>query len=278
MELIEVLKGLKDNYLKNKKELGVHSENDIIEMVATSEIFDISNLPIIKQDCSIKTFNEKYYYVTSETISNLSLPFTNNIVKTGVRQMSMFTQQFETENYVHISEIEPHEYIGSIIFTMEHEKKHIIHITPFKIINEKIIMINKEKESKEEMTNALTVIHKALNIINNLPKHKTYSFTPKEYKTEYYRRKNASTIKITNRPIYYVLESKSNPDKIRVNHNQGYLKCEYSFRVRGHWRALHNSESIGVNRDNKRIVKGYTWIREYIKGDGELVKRVRLVK
>lgn len=59
------------------------------------------------------------------------------------------------------------------------------------------------------------------------------------------------------------------------------LALEYShrFEVRGHWRKV-NPETIGKNRAGQRVVKGYTWVSEFTKGDAELplVKKIRTIK
>lgn len=280
MQLTKVLKSLKDNYTKGLKG---YSENEIVEMIVTSEIFDTSNLPTDKQDFNTK-LKGNTYIMQSPMLIDLSLPFKNILVRTGIRQVNIAGALFDLENYVQVSEVSPYVYIGSITCTAnekdttEDKGNSVIEVDLFKIENGELLFKNNNDESSLEIQNALSIIHRALNTINSLPKHQTYSYTPKDSKPEYYRRKGGSTIKIVNRPIYYILNKKDDSNKIRVDHNKGYLKCEYSFLVRGHWRTLHNPKSFGVNRNNERIVQGYTWIKEYMKGEGELIKRVRMVK
>lgn len=274
MQLIKVLKSLKDKYIKDLKG---YSENEIVEMIVTSEIFDTSNLPTDKQDFNTE-LKGNTYIMQSPMLNDLSLPFKNVLVRTGIRQTNIVGTLFDLENYVQISEVSPYVYVGSITCTAEGKGSSGVEVDLFKIENGELLFKNNNNESSLEVYNVLSIIHRALNTINNLPKHQTYSYTPKDSKPEYHRRKGESTIKIVNRPIYYILNKKDDSNKIRVDHNKGYLKCEYSFLVRGHWRTLHNPKSFGVNRNNERIVQGYTWIKEYMKGEGELIKRVRLVK
>lgn len=68
---------------------------------------------------------------------------------------------------------------------------------------------------------------------------------------------------------------KSHPDlsnKILRN------KPEFSYAVRGHWRRLVNSESLGKSRNGERNVKGFTFVSDFIKGHGELRKKIRVAK
>ena len=95
-------------------------------------------------------------------------------------------------------------------------------------------------------------------------------------KSEYYSFKGRSTIKVT-RPIYYVLDRK---DYVYQSKNiKPLTKLEYSqaFRVRGHWRKMHDG-FIGKDRYGERCVKGCTWVKDFVKGDGELTKRIRSFK
>lgn len=265
------------------KEHGIHlNANMIIEKTATSEVFDISNIGYLKKDYDYVSNEDKELTIVHSSIlknEEFSLPFPSVLIKTGIRY-SPFSESTEMENYVFITELNPFEYIGRIMCTLEDEDKDIERADSnlFYIKGETLYVYGILHEGKGELENAIEIILKAIYIVSNLPKHQTYSYTPKDSKPEYYRRKGESTIKIVNRPIYYILNKKDDSNKIRVDRNKGYLKCEYSFLVRGHWRTLHNPKSFGVNRNNERIVQGYTWIKEYMKGEGELIKRVRLVK
>lgn len=281
MEVITHLQLIRD-MLKSKIPV-----NKAVEVVASSEIFDMSNVGTIKKEWSAViglTGEEKENEISVQspviTGEELTLPFPNVLIRTGERETKLGKHTFIMENYVFISEVNPYEYIGILycpvtsVNTGEGEG-----VGNLFTIKDEVLTINGIKdETKEEQTNAIEIILKALHIISNLPKQQVHSYTPKKAKPEYWRRKGASTIKIVNRPIYYVINKEDEPSKIRVDHNKGYLKCEYSFRVRGHWRTLHNPKTIGLDRNGNRIIKGYTWIKEYMKGEGELIKRVRVVK
>lgn len=64
--------------------------------------------------------------------------------------------------------------------------------------------------------------------------------------------------------------------------NKSGKPVEYShrFEVRGHWRQLKNSFSIGKDREGNRAVKGYTWVSAFEKGDPDLklIRKVRVKK
>lgn len=54
-------------------------------------------------------------------------------------------------------------------------------------------------------------------------------------------------------------------------------KPNYAYEVRGHWRRLQYHQ-IGKDRDGARGVKGFTWVIPFTKGEGEVMKKVRIVK
>ena len=98
-------------------------------------------------------------------------------------------------------------------------------------------------------------------------------------KPEYYTFKDKSkkTIKVTNRPIYYVLGKKDYEKKNYDIKAIGKLEYSHAFKVRGHWRRI-DEKSIGKDRNGDYKIEGFTWVTDYIKGDGELVNRVRIVR
>ena len=116
-------------------------------------------------------------------------------------------------------------------------------------------------------------------VLNNLPKHTVLADTPKTNQCEYYRRKNAPTIKINKRPIYYIVDKseQANPNVTSKIHATGKLEFTHAFRVRGHWRTI-NEKSLGKDRNGNYGIKGYTWVTDYVKGEGELVKKLHIVK
>lgn len=55
------------------------------------------------------------------------------------------------------------------------------------------------------------------------------------------------------------------------------IQWKHSWSVAAHWRRLSNPESLGMDRYGERTVKGYTWVGHYIKGDGDVVGKIRKV-
>jgi len=52
------------------------------------------------------------------------------------------------------------------------------------------------------------------------------------------------------------------------------INWTHKWEVRGHWRRI---KSIGKNRDGEYIISGFTWVKDFVKGDGELVVKSRVV-
>ena len=111
--------------------------------------------------------------------------------------------------------------------------------------------------------------------------------------TEYYsfKDKRKPTVKITNRPIYYVVSDTHNTNSTEekeIKHDKygiktiSKLEYTHSFKVRGHWRRLPQSSTssipVGKDRAGNYHVEGFTWVTDYIKGEGELLKRTRILK
>ena len=95
-------------------------------------------------------------------------------------------------------------------------------------------------------------------------------------KSEYYTFKNKPTIKVT-RPIYYVLDKERYVYQSEKIKPLTKLEYSHSFRVRGHWRKM-SEDFIGKDRCGNRTMKGFTWVKDFVKGEGELTKRVRTFK
>lgn len=58
-----------------------------------------------------------------------------------------------------------------------------------------------------------------------------------------------------------------------------HIAWDYSFRVRGHWRYLPDSNGIGKNRKGLYIEKGRTWVIPHLKNEGkEMLNKTRIIK
>ena len=101
-------------------------------------------------------------------------------------------------------------------------------------------------------------------------------------KSYYYRSPlNKKVTKVGNKPIILVLENNKEADlKSRAyKRRNGKIHYAFSWVVRGHYRKLHNPNSIGMDRNGVRCMPGVTWIETYMKGDENLplLKRERIV-
>ena len=70
-----------------------------------------------------------------------------------------------------------------------------------------------------------------------------------------------------------------NSSKSEQRERIGGKKIEYSngFYVSAHWRKTRKPDSMGLNREGERCVKGLTWVGHYFKGEDPIIK-IRKVK
>lgn len=136
-----------------------------------------------------------------------------------------------------------------------------------------------EHAEQDALTHLLKKIIVTCYALNNLSNKTVVADTPLNPKTEHYRRKHAETIKRYNRPIYYVLDKEEETKKVNYYkiQSRGHLEYTHAFHVRGHWRKI-SEKSYGKNRKGEYVILGQTWVTEYVKGEGELTKRLRVIK
>ena len=121
---------------------------------------------------------------------------------------------------------------------------------------------------------ALTVI-KLLETIN----HKSWTVVSNDTPVKVKSRVGRNLTKYKYKPsnIVYV----TTEHKFRTAHPELSPKIinkpNYAYEVRGHWRRLQHSQ-IGKDREGLRGVKGFTWVTPFIKGEGEVMKKIRIVK
>ncbi len=264
--------------------------NKLQEVYANTELFDLTFCPSWND---LKLSKQKPYYkgntlgndfiAYSDSLIDLCLPFTSTFNK--IKEYKDF------ENHEIISNIFIREYspivITGTVFTINLTTGTTMNC-PFTVhtdIGKIIINLVQEREAERTFglpfmknvgTGILGLISATLEIITNLPKHSVASDKPT--KAEYYPRRNADTIKVI-RPIYYVMDKseEKKPNQLKLIKPIGHLEFSHAFKVRCHYRRI-NENSLGLNRNGERIVKGYTFVKEYIKGEGELVKKIRILK
>ena len=118
-----------------------------------------------------------------------------------------------------------------------------------------------------------SIIKFVLDHITNLPKYSVVSDNNNN-KAQYFPRKKLPTIK-SFKPIYYVLERKEAEKQVRSIRARGHIEFTHSFKVRGHYRRI-NPTSFGKDRNGEYKLKGITFVKDYVKGEGELVKKLRV--
>jgi len=77
------------------------------------------------------------------------------------------------------------------------------------------------------------------------------------------------------RPRGVIYVGKKNKQKSTAIGN--IINWSNSWNVMAHWRRLSNPESFGLDRHGNRTAEGYTWISNYVKGEGPMSNKVRIV-
>lgn len=90
-------------------------------------------------------------------------------------------------------------------------------------------------------------------------------------KTKYRFRGNKAVF----RPRSVIYVGKKNKQKVTNGGNT--IDWSNSWNVMAHWRRLSDPESVGLDRSGNRSAVGYTWISSYVKGDGPISNKVRVV-
>ena len=268
--------------------------NMLQEVYAKTELFDLSLLPKTSPDMSpFNNSNHTYegeqlkeLIFTDTTFKNITLPFESQFIRLGKAGAI-------DEVCMHVREYEPFvitgtSYIVSKGFTLNAPYRIDTELGELKTDLNGIYMyantlrkigvtengVRQAVEGMLELT--LGQIMYVLSAICNLPKHSVACDTPKH--AEYYTRKHSSTIKVI-KPIYYVLDKKEEKNPVQFKRIKPLGQCcfDHSFKVRSHWRHI-NENSLGVDRYGVRRIKGMTFIKEYVKGEGDLVKKIRIIK
>ena len=251
--------------------------NLLQEIYSKTEFFDIS---FLEDKLQLKGFtNFGNIFEADFPLEDFSLPFENIFIKLYDGNYKHIFNQ-----YLFIREYEPNIITGTLYATspntpMSFNIPFTIRLDMDKPIITSDFNLNlKGADSKLFMEGLFTVIVNACNHINTLSKKEVLVDKPTNSNLkEYYRRKHAPTIQIPQRPIYYVL------DKETVQCNRGLIKAmgtleySHSFKVRGHWRHI-SEKSIGKDRYGNYNIYGFTWVVEHVKGEGELTKRLRVLK
>lgn len=284
----------------------MQKQNDLITDLTIQQMFDnycdwrLSEAKNKKEyDYCIEQFAKTEFFKIGELPDNIDIP--NDVVKDFTGRLRMldyddFSLPFERQfidlsgllerSYLFIGEYSPKVLTGSLILLLDNKelKLTLYQCTAFTLTEEGYLHIqfqetadrSEKKQITVILTNALKVIG---SIFSKLNRHLIVEDKPTGV-VKYYRRKLAPTIKVENRPIYYVLDKKyKNTESYRfvIKHPIGKLSPTHAFKVRGFWRTFEGKQ-LGKNRNGERVVEGYTWVKEHIRGYGELKKKLRVIK
>ena len=244
------------------------------EIYASTEFFDTTLYKIVS--IPIQEFPPiDNKYMAFFPIEDFSIPFQNNFIKIA------------EDKYIFLREYAPDILTGTLYTTDFMGKGNKLNI-PFTIrTGENTATITSEfyhpllrDNLSRIMKDTFVIVAGVVLTLNELSKKAVAVDKPSNPNfCEYYRRKRKPTIKIPQRPIYYVLGEKHESVSAKYKYIQttGNLEYSFAFRVRGHWRRV-NEGTLGKDRNGTYNVKGYTWVTEYTKGEGELAKRIRVIE
>lgn len=175
------------------------------------------------------------------------------------------------------------------IYVYEVEPKYIRVVAVVEIDNTSLLPISFSfKDGKLGMGNSAfgnfyqqMVIDTALSVIKLLEilNHKSWTVVSNDTPVKVKSRVGRNLTKYKYKPsniVYVTTEQKFRKAHPELSHKI-INKPNYAYEVRGHWRRLQYSQ-IGKDREGLRGVKGFTWVTPFIKGEGEVMKKIRIVK
>ena len=295
-ELIEQHKNMDTSVIAmyndlKKMALSKDYKNLDVQHIIDTELFDFSNVKNDKQlkvgdPDSIKITKNIATFVISSEIPDL--PFENCLIK---------ALEIEDKSciFIHLMEYSPIQLVGSIMMktallgTMTitfviHKDTKIMTVNLANAVvmpNGRIIKDNNPESNmltKHLYCTGIMEVARVLFVFEKMSKHSVLVDTiPKTEYINYKVGKERKKKVIYNRPIYYILD-KETYNKGTYNINPiSKLEYSFAFKVRGHWRRIAQ-DSLGKDRNGIYNTQGYTWVMDYIKGEGELVKRTRVAK
>ena len=256
--------------------------NLLQEVYSKTELFDISKL-IVGKFPQAKVNKSNKFIIIDGTV-NVTLPFECMFIHVEDRQFALSNLLINSSTYIFVRELNP-LYITGTVYEISDEGRRN---TPFTLnLFTETLCISEEDYSKAVGRSTITsysrealisLIYNTLNCIDSLNNKKVITDVPTINKTIYYRRKGQPAIKIPSRSIHYVLNKQDTESEKHIVFT-GTKVISHAFRVRGHWRTLESKKNIGKDRQGNYIVKGFTWVTEYIKGDeNDVMKKVRIIE
>lgn len=120
----------------------------------------------------------------------------------------------------------------------------------------------------------LVMIKKILEKINNRNIH----YIQNTEKINERGRLNGVFIKFKYNPDHIIYVASNKTVKTNADIAKRIIKKpDFAYEVMGHWRRLFGKSNLGKNRQGEYCVIGRTWVKDHVRGQGELKKRTRLV-
>lgn len=128
-------------------------------------------------------------------------------------------------------------------------------------------------EIKEIFNGSTAVLLMIMYRVNN--KQTTLTETDEQVKVR--ARLSGKFTKLKYKPNYII--HINSEKKVRQEYPNARIvtKPNYSWEVRGFWRQLASRQKIGHDRNGLIIYNGYTWVKPHVRGEGELIKKVRVM-
>lgn len=253
------------------------AKDEMQEEYTQTELFDITNVCTSKDNIQVVIEWLSETKVKLEGYPDIVLPFANCFIKIYEKDQrsTIYVQEYSpTELFGHMQ-----LYVNSttfdIPFLLDQENKTLEIMAGCKHRLDLEYDLMTITQGTMDNRSIVGIIFSTLYHFNRLNTKKV--LVDHLTKPEYYAFKNKPTVKINNRPIYYVLDKEVYEKKQYKINVVSKLELSHSFRVRGHWRKIKDT-SFGKDRNGEYKIKGHTWVIDYIKGQGELVHKVRVIQ
>ena len=224
------------------------------------------------------------YIFESNNLPPKELEETDDIIAAPFRKFSIETDggyiTYDKENNIlsivciYCEEKSPGDYLFWVLFDSKGLK------TYFRIQKHEVVYCTaddpKLKNSDPHMGTYTTIKDIVNSMISRLQHSKlgTVSlparakFKDAEGKKQLYKAKN----------VIYVGRRDHTDSTRPISINNKKINWTHKWDVAAHWRKLPNPESLGLDREGNRTVKGYTFIKSYLKGEGAYLAKTRIVR
>lgn len=87
-------------------------------------------------------------------------------------------------------------------------------------------------------------------------------------------------VKYRPKMIIYISDKKTFKNEHPELSGRIISKPSFAYECMGHWRRLHNQDSLGKNREGEYLVEGFTWVIPHVRcaDRGEVVKKIRVIR